>query len=410
MKSDIIVIGGGASGMIAAVSAAQKGASVVILERMSRIGKKLLATGNGRCNYTNRKMNINCYHSQNIASVSKILNAFSEKDTEQFFMKLGILPKDKDGYVYPNSMQAASMLDALRFELDRLGVQVITDADVQKIARKGKGFQVTCREGDYQCRKVILAAGGRASEKLGSNGSGYSLARSLGHRIVPVVPALTGLKAKEKVYKNLSGVRTEGRVTLFIDNKAEDSHQGELQLADYGISGIPVFQISGQAAYGISGNRKVRCELDFFPEWTETELVSFLKERQKYFRNSPAEVFETGLLNRKLIRECIRLSGKTDRNGLPDMAVLAKTMKHFPATITESRGYEFAQVCAGGVDLSEIHLKSCESVKCSGLYIVGELLDADGICGGYNLQWAWSTGYLAGSHAGKECNASNRTN
>ena len=174
MKSDIIVIGGGASGMIAAVSAAQKGASVVILERMSRIGKKLLATGNGRCNYTNRKMNINCYHSQNIASVSKILNAFSEKDTEQFFMKLGILPKDKDGYVYPNSMQAASMLDALRFELDRLGVQVITDADVQKIARKGKGFQVTCREGDYQCRKVILAAGGRASEKLGSNGSGYS--------------------------------------------------------------------------------------------------------------------------------------------------------------------------------------------------------------------------------------------
>ena len=225
-----------------------------------------------------------------------------------------------------------------------------------------------------------------------------------------MVPALTGLKAKEKVYKNLSGVRTEGRVTLFIDNKAVDSHQGELQLADYGISGIPVFQISGQAAYGISGNRKVRCELDFFPEWTETELVSFLKERQKYFRNSPAEVFETGLLNRKLIRECIRLSGKTDRNGLPDMAVLAKTMKHFPATITESRGYEFAQVCAGGVDLSEIHLKSCESVKCSGLYIVGELLDADGICGGYNLQWAWSTGYLAGSHAGKECNASNRTN
>lgn len=410
MKSEIIVIGGGASGMMAAICAARQGASVLILERMSRVGKKLLATGNGRCNYTNRKMNKRCFHSQNLASVSKILNSFGNKDTEDFFMELGILPKEKDGYVYPNSMQAASVVDALRFEIERLGIQVLTDVDVKAIALKGKGFQVQSDNQIFHCRRVILAAGGCASEKLGSNGSGYTFAKSLGYSCIPVVPALTGLKAKEKVFKSLGGIRTEGRVTLYIENKYVDSHVGELQLAEYGISGIPVFQLSGQAAYGLLKNKKVCCELDFFPDWQEETLVRYLDKRKKRFKGTSLEVFETGLLNRKLIHECIRMAGKTDANGFPDMRRLAWVMKHFPATITESRGYDFAQVCAGGVDLKEIYPETCETLRHPGFYIVGELLDADGICGGYNLQWAWATGWLAGQHAGKECHASHRTN
>ena len=410
MKSDIIVIGGGASGMVAAICAARQGAAVTILERMPRIGKKLLATGNGRCNYTNRNMNVKCFHSQEHHQIANIIKQFGVADTEKFFMELGILPKEKDGYVYPNSMQAASVLDGLRFELERLGVHVVTDLSVDRIVPKGKGYQVYSKNEIYHCRKVILAAGGCASEKLGSDGSGYALAEKMGYRIVPVVPALTGLKAKEKVYKSLAGIRAEGRVTLYIDHRMIDSHIGEIQLADYGISGIPVFQLSGQAAYGLLNHRNVVCELDFFPEWNEKELIQFLIERKKRFRNSDVSVFETGLLNRKLIHEAIRMSGKTDGLGYPDMVQLAKNLKHFPATIYESRGYEFAQVCAGGISLKDVNPYHLESKHHPGLYFAGEILDVDGICGGYNLQWAWATGYLAGSHAGKECHASRRTN
>lgn len=410
MKSDIIVIGGGASGMVAAICAARQGAAVTILERMPRIGKKLLATGNGRCNYTNRNMNVKCFHSQEHHQIANIIKQFGVSDTEKFFMELGILPKEKDGYVYPNSMQAASVLDGLRFELERLGVHVVTDLSVDRIVPKGKGYQVYSKNEIYHCRKVILAAGGCASEKLGSDGSGYALAEKMGYRIVPVVPALTGLKAKEKVYKSLAGIRAEGRVTLYIDHRMIDSHIGEIQLADYGISGIPVFQLSGRAAYGLLNHRNVVCELDFFPEWNEKELIQFLIERKKRFRNSDVSVFETGLLNRKLIHEAIRMSGKTDGLGYPDMVQLAKNLKHFPATIYESRGYEFAQVCAGGISLKDVNPYHLESKHHPGLYFAGEILDVDGICGGYNLQWAWATGYLAGSHAGKECHASRRTN
>ncbi|MEI3266533.1 MAG: aminoacetone oxidase family FAD-binding enzyme [Frisingicoccus sp.] len=409
MKADIIVIGGGASGLAAAICAARQGASVLILERMARIGKKLLATGNGKCNFTNRSMEVHCYHSRKPSVVRQVLEYFDEKMTEDFFMGLGILPKERDGYVYPNSMQSASVLDALRFELEHLGVGLRTEDEIYSIRPKKRGFLLQGKKEVYHCRRVILACGGKASDKLGSNGSGYILAKNLGHRIIPVVPALTGLKAKEKSYKALAGVRVEAEVTLLIDGKVSDRHRGEVQLADYGISGIPVFQLSGQAAYGLLNGRSVVCMLDFFPELPEDTLRQLLVKRQKQFRGRPAEVFETGLLNRKLIHECLRLAGGRGEL-LPEMSALAGVLKHFPATITESRGYAQAQVCAGGVDLKEIHPKSCESILHPGLYIVGELLDADGICGGYNLQWAWATGYLAGTAAGKECHASNRTN
>ncbi len=410
MKADIIVIGGGASGMMAAVCAARQGAGVLILERMPRIGKKLLATGNGRCNYTNEHMDPACYHSRNHAQIAGVLEDFSAEDAIGFFRDLGILPKSNDGYVYPNSMQAASILDCLRFELERLGVKVLENKNVRQVLTKGRGFQVKCGDETFHCRRLILACGGRASAKLGSDGSGYTLAKSLGHSIVPVVPALTGLKAGESIYKSLSGVRVEARVSLYIDGKLKDSHRGEVQLAEYGISGIPVFQLSGQAAYGLRNRRDVQCFLDFFPDMSEAALLELLEKRKKQFRDRDAGVFETGLLNRKLIQACMKLAGCRKPGTLPDMTCLAGILKAFPASITESRGYEYAQVCAGGVDLSETDMKTCMSVLHPGLYIIGELLDADGICGGYNLQWAWSTGCLAGNHAGKECHDSNRTN
>ncbi|MDD3222261.1 MAG: aminoacetone oxidase family FAD-binding enzyme [Clostridia bacterium] len=409
MKADIIVIGGGASGMAAAICAARQGADVLILERMPRIGKKLLATGNGRCNYTNEAMGVQYYHSETRQFVAEVLEEFNAEDTLAFFADLGILPKSNQGYVYPNSMQAASVVDSLRFELERLGVKVMVDIDVSRIHPKGKGFQLESKSETFSCRRVILACGGRASEKLGSNGSGYQLAKGLGHRIVPVVPALTGLKAKEAVYKSLAGVRVEAEIVLHIDGEERDRHRGEVQLADYGISGIPVFQVSGRAAYGLNNRQRVECFLDFFPDTTYDALVRFLEKRKEHFKSSSLEVFETGLLNRKLIQVCMKLAG-SEKGRLPNIKKLASVMKKFPASIVGSRGFDFAQVCAGGVDLKEVSSKNCESKHQPGVYIVGELLDADGICGGYNLQWAWATGCLAGTSAGKECHDSHRTN
>ena len=355
-------------------------------------------------------MNIDCFHSQELKIVNQIIKSFGNKDTENFFMKLGILPKEKEGYVYPNSMQAASILDALRFEMERLTVSVITDTHVTAILPKGKGFQIQAKDKTFHGRRVILAAGGCASEKLGSDGSGFKIVKGLGYSLIPIVPALTGLKASEKVFKSLAGIRAEGRVTLFIDDRYVDVHEGEIQLADYGISGIPVFQLSSAAAYGLLNHKKVVCEMDFFPDMKEKDLAAYLIQRKNQFGKASVETFETGLLNRKLIHEIIKMAGKKDVQGYPDMKHLAHLIKHFPATITASRGYEFAQVCAGGISLKSIYAESMESKRHPGLYFVGEILDVDGICGGYNLQWAWATGYLAGLHAGKECHASHRTN
>lgn len=400
MNRDVIVIGGGASGLASAIFAARKGADVLVLERMDKIGKKLLATGNGKCNYTNTNMSVKAYHSHTARHIGEMLSAFDDQQAIHFFRSIGIWPKEREGYVYPNSAQAASVLDALRFELDALKVEIITGAAVDKISKTKRGYQVIAGDKRYDGQSVILACGGKAQTKLGSDGSGYKLLKTLDHKIVPVVPSLTGLKASEKFYKNLAGVRAEGKVTLLVNGREIASDRGEIQFADYGISGIPVFQISGQAAYALAEGKKVQVMIDLFPDHDKKRLMRMLTAREKQFAGAPAQVFETGILNRKLIRECLKLAGLKGEYPLPKMEKLADILKALPATITASRGYEFAQVCAGGADMTQIDPENCESRLHKNLYIIGELLDVDGICGGYNLQWAWTTAYLAGNAAG----------
>ncbi len=400
MNKDIIVIGGGASGLAASIFAARKGADVIILERMDRIGKKLLATGNGKCNYTNTFMNETLYHTHSATHIRQMLSAFDAQNTIRFFRSIGIWPKERDGYVYPNSNQAASVLDALRFELDALGVEIITNTNVDRIQKIKNGFEVHSGNRKFNGRKVILACGGKAQNKLGSNGSGYPILQALDHKIVPVVPALTGLRASEKYFKKLAGVRADGKVTLMIDGCEIASDRGEIQFAEYGISGIPVFQISGQAAYALNAGQKVQVLIDLFPDYDKKMLTKMLYAREKQFSGKNVQVFETGILNRKLIRECLKLAGLKGDYHLPPMQKLADILKCLPATITGSRGYDYAQVCAGGADMSQIDPNTCESRLHKNLYIIGELTDVDGICGGYNLQWAWTTAYLAGNAAG----------
>ena len=402
----IIVVGGGASGLVAAISAARAGADVTILEQKDRIGKKLLSTGNGRCNLTNTHMNVSCFRGDHMEEVAAVLEQFGYSKTQEFFEELGVILKDRQGYIYPISDQAATVLDVLRMEIEQLMISVCSDEKVLRITKNGKGFCVQTNNKIYKSDAVILSTGGKAASVLGSDGSGYSLAKDFGHCLSPVVPALVQLRAKGNFFKHLSGVRTQAKVSLFVEQKFVCSDEGELQLTNYGISGIPVFQVSRFAAKALYEKKSVYAELDLMPSMSEEAFYDFLLKRKKRHSSKSAEQFLIGMFNKKLIPVLLKeVHSSLDKpiNEVDDDHIykLAMLCKHFKVTIVDTNGFEAAQVCAGGVKTNEINAHTMESIYVEGLYLTGELLDVDGICGGYNLQWAWATGFIAGKNAAK---------
>ncbi len=403
MKQQVIIIGAGASGLTAAIQAARQGASVTVLEHTSKPGKKLLSTGNGKCNLTNLTTPEGAYRGSQSWFIKRVLENITVEQTLEFFRDLGLVLTDRNGYVYPNSGQAASVLEALLFELDHLGVSIITDCQVQEIK---KDLSLVTSKGKKQADALILAAGSMAAPKTGSDGSGYELAKALGHHIIKPLPALVQLKCREKWYKQAAGVRTEASVTLKIDGKTEAADRGELQFTDYGISGIPVFQVSRFAARGLDAGHKVTAELDLLPSMDFNSARQLLSERAKRLDYRPAEEFLNGVLNHKLARILLREAGIGSAGIVKDIAPaqikkLAAVLKGLKTEILAANSFDQAQVCSGGIDTREVDPDTMESKLISGLYLAGEILDADGICGGYNLQWAWSCGILAGTCAGR---------
>ncbi|MBA4698774.1 MAG: NAD(P)/FAD-dependent oxidoreductase [Ruminococcus sp.] len=400
----IAVIGGGASGLMAAVAAAQEGAQVCIFEHKDRIGKKLLSTGNGRCNFTNMSQEPIFYHSENTLFPWGIIKKFGVQQTVAFFLKLGIYSKNRNGYLYPQSDQASAVLDVLRMEVKRLGIQVKTDAKCKAIRPGGDGFVIDTEAGEFSAEKVILAAGSKAAPVSGSDGSGYLLAQKLGHRMIPVLPSLVQLKCKENFYKGIAGVRVEGRVSLYVDGECQAKDQGEIQITNYGISGIPVFQISRYAAIGLYENRQVTAVLNFLPDFTEEQFLAFLKNRIETRPRKTTEEFLTGLFHKKLSDLWVKLAHLERTKVMEDytdeeIERLAHLIQNFSTEITGTNSFDQAQVCRGGIDTKEVCPNTLESLLAPGLYFAGEILDVDGICGGYNLQWAWSSGYTAGKEA-----------
>lgn len=405
-QRNVVIIGGGASGIVAAISAAREGANVTILEHKDRIGKKILSTGNGRCNLTNEYMKQECFRGDDVSIITDVLKQFGYQETVAFFEELGVILKDRQGYIYPVSDQATTILDVLRMELERLNVVVCFEHHVQSITKNAKGFKITTDKGSYHGDSVILATGGKAASVLGSDGSGYSLSKQFGHSLSPVVPALVQLKGKGAFFKQLAGVRTQAKVSLFVNDKFVSEDTGELQLTNYGISGIPVFQVSRYAAKGLYDKKKVTAEIDFLPSMTDEELILYINERKRLHEQKKAEDFLVGMFHKKLIGVLLKeakISLNESINTLSDdkLKKLLVLCKHFPVLIEGTNDFEQAQVCAGGVKTTEINPKTMESLNEKNLYIIGELLDIDGICGGYNLQWAWSTGMIAGRNAAK---------
>lgn len=415
------VIGGGASGMTAAIIAAGAGADVTLLEGGERVGKKILSTGNGKCNFGNKSLSPEDYNGAEREWLRECLGQFDERATEEFFGGLGLLWKEKNGYLYPYSEQAAAVLDVLRIGLARAGVRVVTACKVREVkwqtqSEKGldhKGFLVISDAGNYHFDRVILACGSKAAPKTGSDGSGYLLARKLGHRIVPVVPALVQLRCRENFLKEVAGVRAEARLTVLQERENTRDRireSGELQLTDYGISGIPVFQLSRKVNYILAAKKKsaspeVEVSIDFLPDRSEEQAEGLWQDRIACLDKSglTVEEFFTGMLNKKLMYLFIKLAGlkRDERAVKTDMRKLQRVFelcRDFRVHVTGSNSFDQAQVCAGGVDTAQVGT-DMQSKLVPGLYFAGELLDVDGRCGGYNLQWAWCSGYLAGRNA-----------
>ena len=412
MKKSVYVVGGGAAGIMAAITAAREGANVSILEHNDRIGKKILSTGNGRCNYTNVYQAPEHYRSDNVDFPWKVIEKYTAEQAVSEFRDLGILEKVKNGGVYPFSEQATAVLDVLRTEVERLRIQVITNVHVHGIRPQKNGYRILAtlkeenKEKTFFADSIVLATGSKAASKLGSDGSGYDLAKSLGHKIVPVVPALVQLKCKENYFKSITGVRLQGKVTLYVNGEKKSEDTGELQLTAYGISGIPVFQISRYAGRAIYEKKRVTAQLDIMPVMDLEELTTYLSDRAKKRPQKDMEMFLVGMIHKKVASVILKNAGIPLKKLVKELSSkeivsLAKAMKYWEVTVVDTNPFEQAQICAGGVDTREISVNTMESKGMPGIYFAGELVDVDGICGGYNLQWAWSSGYLAGKEAAR---------
>ncbi|MBU5439090.1 NAD(P)/FAD-dependent oxidoreductase [Tissierella sp. MSJ-40] len=408
MSNKIIIIGGGAAGMMAALSARRNGGEVLILERNDRVGKKILATGNGRCNYTNLNLSINNYHGKNPKFAYSPLSQFNVEKTIDFFEKLGITPAVEDnGKVFPLSFQSSSVLDILRFELDYEGVEVITGAFVAEIKKKNK-FKVTLKDGkSFEGDKVIIATGGMASPNTGSDGNGYTLCKSVGHTIVDVFPGLVQLKLEGNLFNQLDGVKFVGAASLYQDKRLIKEDKGDILFTNYGISGPPILQLSRIALEYLNKGKEVEIKVSIIHTKSEEELFDYLIYRFELMPKKTIEIALVGLINKRLILPILKET-TIDKNknvanlSKEEILKIAKILTDWRFKVIGSKSWGNAQVTAGGISTNEINSSTMESKIIKGLYLVGEVIDIDGDCGGFNLQWAWSSGYIAGINAAKK--------
>ena len=400
----IAIIGGGASGMAAALAAAENpGCRVVLLERQARLGRKLQATGNGRCNLTNLHAALQGYHGEQPDFSEYAVSAFPPEKTMDWFRSLGLFTvAEESGRVYPYSDQANSVLDVLRFALEKPNIQVKLGAEVEKVRKMQNGFRLEFGEEALDCQRLIVACGGLAGTRLGGTMSGYKLLRSLGHRCTRLRPTLVQLKTSWGGVVGLKGVRGNCRAGILYNGTPFRESRGELQFTEYGLSGPVIFEISRDVC---QQKGDWCCRLDFLPEILAETLFQELCRRRG--TSLPASELLTGILHNRLGRvltQAAGISAQTPIWDLPDELLweAVRAVKEFDVPLTEPMGMDSAQVTAGGIVTREFDDKTMESKLVPGLYACGEVLDVDGDCGGYNLQWAWSSGRLAGLNAGKE--------
>lgn len=413
---EIGIIGGGASGLIAAIAAAKAGANVTVLEKNDRVGKKILATGNGKCNLSNRDF---CaerdYRSHDPNRLPSFFETFGVEDTIAFFEENGLFLMDKGGYLYPRSQQASTVLDFMRNEAARRNVQILpscqaTEIRLQRSAALGlpgqKRFCVKTGNGQYLFDSLIVACGSRAGLNAKDAYDSWDLVRKLGIKVYEPLPALAALRCRGSFFKALAGVRCMAKVCLKTEGKdgvSKFEEEGELQLTDYGISGIPVFQCSRYAAEALHRRKKVTAELDFMPEIPRKDWDKVCQRQYRVCLGQSAGMLADGMIHKKvaqvLLTQCsLKAEEIVGENTKSRIFGLFEKMRGFEVEVSAVNPLENAQVCMGGVSLKEVD-DNLQARKIPGLFFCGEMLDVDGRCGGYNLQWAWTSGYIAGSAA-----------
>ena len=407
LKHDLIIIGGGAAGLIAAITSKDMGIDVAILEGTDRIGKKILTTGNGRCNITNTNTSPIMYHSNNQGFYDSTLEAFGYIDTENFFNSLGLpLISLEEGKLYPMSLQASAVLDIFRLALEEKEIPIYLNTKVKEITPSKNGFIIhTSSDEIFEAEKIILATGGVSAPKTGSDGSGYSIAKQLGHKMITPLPALVQLRLSYKSLKALSGVKFQGTAEIIADGTSLRKEVGEILFTDYGISGPPVLQLSRTAAYALRTKNNVLIKIDLMNMFSKEALKDFFENHWATF--SYRSVFDSliGILNKKLIPIVLKESGIFSIHkpcsdlDWEEKKNLLNLLKEWEFEITSTNSFNDAQVTAGGIDVLDVNEKTLESKLIPNLYFAGEILDVDGDCGGFNLQWAWSSGYVAAKNA-----------
>ncbi len=399
--ADIIIVGAGAAGLMASIVAGRAGHSVILLEQNTKIGKKILVSGNGKCNITNRYIQTNRFHGHNPDFIEKVLQGYGFETVEPFFTSIGLeLTEGKDGKMFPLSLQASSVVELLEYEAKRVGVQILCDAAVTALAKNTDTFTVETRQGTYSSHKLILASGSPAAPQLGGSNSGYAFATKMGHTLIPRHPSLVQLCSEESWVKNCAGVKVAGVATLYANGEQITEKKGDLLFTTYGISGLAILDLSREVSTRLASFDYCELSLDLMPAFSKERLSNLLLDRIKSNSEKPIILWLQGVLHKKLIPVIVEQSkckakaeSDLDRK---EINKLVHTIKHLKLTISETKGFEGAEVSTGGINTEEVNPLTMESNLVPNLYFAGEILDVDGDRGGFNFHFAWVSGMRAG--------------
>ena len=393
----MIIIGAGAAGLSAAITSARTGQKVTLLEQNNKIGKKILVSGNGKCNIGNKYITPNCFHSQNPSFVKEVIEDFDFEVVEKFFTSLGLeLIEGKEGKMFPMSLQSSSVVELLEYEAKRAGVQIVCDCAVTSIDKSADTFTLETSQGTKPCHKLVLASGSPAAPQLGGSNSGYAFATKMGHSLIPRHPSLVQLCSEENWVKGASGVKVAGLAQLYANGEYITEKKGDLLFTNYGISGLAILDLSREVSTRLASFDYCELNLDLMPELSKEKLTNLLLKRIIEGSDKPLNLWLQGVINKKLIPTIVKQSkckAKLEKDlNRKEINKIVHAIKNLKLSINDTKGFQGAEVATGGIDTTEVNPQTMESKLIPNLFFAGEILDIDGDRGGFNFHFAWVTG------------------